>query len=177
MSKQLISTGLTIAVVALAVSAAVASDGDRNRRDHVKARLDGYQVAPRSLATTGSGKFVAQIDDHDMTIDYALSYEDLEGGAATFAHIHLGQRATGGSGDMSAYLCGGPKPECPPAGGTVTGVLFASDIIGPAGQGIPPGDFDKFVRAIRAGATFVDVHTTGRPGGEIRGQIKQRDDN
>ena len=176
MSKQLISTGLAIAVVALAVSAAVASDGgDRNRRHHVKASLDGYQVAPKSLATNGSGKFEARIDDHDMTIDFELSYEDLEGGAVSFAHIHLGQRATGGSGDMSAYLCGGPKPACP-AGGTVTGVLFPSDVVGPSGQGIAPGDFKKLVRAIRSGATFVDVHTMGRPAGEIRGQIKDRGD-
>jgi hypothetical protein len=27
------------------------------------------------------------------------------------------------------------------------------------------------VAAVRAGATYVNVHTTGRPGGEIRAQL------
>ncbi len=34
-----------------------------------------------------------------------------------------------------------------------------------------PGEFDELVSALRAGATYVNVHTDGRPGGEIRGQI------
>jgi CHRD domain len=31
------------------------------------------------------------------------------------------------------------------------------------------------VRAIRAGATYVNVHTTGRPTGEIRAQLEHDD--
>ena len=31
-------------------------------------------------------------------------------------------------------------------------------------QGIAPGEFGEMVDAIRAGATYVNVHTTGRPG-------------
>ena len=42
---------------------------------------------------------------------------------------------------------------------------------GAAAQGIAAGEFDEFVRAIRAGATYVNVHTTGRQGGEIRAQL------
>ena len=59
--------------------------------------------------------------------------------------------------------------------GTVTGVIVPSDILGPAAQGINPGEptaFDELVRAIRAGYTYVNVHTTRWTGGEIRGQIK-----
>jgi hypothetical protein len=29
----------------------------------------------------------------------------------------------------------------------------------------------ELIAAIRGGATYANVHTTGRPGGEIRGQI------
>jgi hypothetical protein len=38
-------------------------------------------------------------------------------------------------------------------------------------QGLEPGEFDELVDAIRAGVTYVNVHTTKFPGGEIRGQI------
>ena len=34
-----------------------------------------------------------------------------------------------------------------------------------------PGEFGELVRAMRAGATYVNVHTNLSPGGEIRGQI------
>ena len=43
---------------------------------------------------------------------------------------------------------------------------------GAAGQGLAAGEFNELVRAIRAGATYVNVHTTGYPGGEIRAQLE-----
>jgi hypothetical protein len=53
----------------------------------------------------------------------------------------------------------------------VTGTLRPADVIGPAGQGITAGQFEELVRAIRAGATYVNVHSSLYPGGEIRGQL------
>jgi CHRD domain len=174
MNKHLIGTGLVIAVVAVAAYA-VASDDERRGPNHVRARLEGYQETPATLSTAGRGTFRAVIDDDARMIDYELSYEKLEGGAAIAAHIHLGRPAT--SGGVSAFLCsGGNKPACPPAGGTVTGTITPSDVIGPTGQGIAPGEFEELVRAIRAEATYANVHSTGRPGGEIRGLIRVRDD-
>jgi hypothetical protein len=43
------------------------------------------------------------------------------------------------------------------------------------------GSFDELVAAMRAGHTYVNVHSTGAdpawPGGEIRAQINDRDAN
>lgn len=175
MRKYLIGTGLVIAVAALAGSAAVASGQERRGPNHFSAKLTGYEETPLTLSTAGRGTFKAEIDDDAMTIDYELSFARLEGGAAIAAHIHLGQRAT--SGGVSAFLCsGGNKPACPPAGGTVTGTIRPSDVIGPTAQGIAPGEFEELVRAIRRGFAYANVHSTGRPGGEIRGQILARGD-
>jgi hypothetical protein len=175
MRKCLIGTGLVIVVVGFAVNAAAASEDDKRGRNRFRATLSGYQETPLTLSTAGRGTFEARIDDDDMTIDYELSYENLEGGAAFAAHIHLGQRAT--TGGVSAFLCGGGnKPACPPAGGTVTGTIRPSDVIGPTAQGIAPLEFEELVRAIRAGYAYANVHSTARPTGEIRGQIQPRGD-
>jgi hypothetical protein len=54
----------------------------------------------------------------------------------------------------------------------VTGTWTAADIIGPTGQGVEAGSFAEFVRALRAGAVYVNVHSSPRfPEGEIRGQV------
>ena len=68
MSKYLISTGFAIAVVALAVSAVVASDDDKGGPNHFRANLSGYQETPSTLSTAGRGTFEAKIDDKEMTI-------------------------------------------------------------------------------------------------------------
>ncbi len=54
---------------------------------------------------------------------------------------------------------------------TVTGAIRPADIIGPAGQGVTAGQFDEFVTALRAGATYVNVHSAVFPAGEIRAQL------
>ena len=47
---------------------------------------------------------------------------------------------------------------------------------GPAGQGIAPGEYEELLRAIRAGATYANVHSTKYPGGEIRAQLDRGHD-
>ncbi len=141
----------------------------------LKARLRGFQEAP-AISTTGSGEFRGKINDDGTSIDYKLSYSGLEGGSVLFAHIHLGQRSV--SGGVIVFLCANvpvpvTTPACPTPSGTVTGTVTASDVIGPAGQGITAGEFAELLRAIRHGVTYANVHTTAFPSGEIRGQIRE----
>ena len=140
--------------------------------DGVQARLKGFEEVP-AVSTAASGKFEAEIDRAAQRIDYELSYSDLEA-PVLFAHIHLGQRTA--NGGVAAFLCGGGgKPACPQSG-TVTGTIVPADVIGPASQGIAPGEFDELVTAIRAGVTYANVHSDKFPGGEIRGQIRGDED-
>jgi hypothetical protein len=53
----------------------------------------------------------------------------------------------------------------------VTGTVVAADVIGPAGQGIEPGEFAKIIAAMKSGVTYANVHSDKHPGGEIRGQV------
>ena len=139
--------------------------------------LTGYQEAtPAGVSSLGTGSFSATIDESDSVIAFQLTYSGLSA-AATVAHIHFGNRFT--SGGVSAFLCGGGSKSACPAGtateAVVTGTIITSDVVGPAGQGIAPGEFAELVRAIRAGMTYVNVHNANFPQGEIRGQIN--DDN
>lgn len=162
---------LFVAIVGMSVAAigfsAIAGGDDE---DEFKANLRGLQEVP-AISTTGRGRFVAELSEDGTSLSYTLTYSGLEANAL-FAHIHLGQK--GVNGGVSAFLCGGGnKPACPLRAGTVTGTITASDVIGPTGQGIAAGDFAELVKAMRAGVTYANVHSTTFPGGEIRGQIKE----
>jgi hypothetical protein len=158
------------ALLAVAGSVAIAGGHD-DEHGKGKVALDGYQevVGPGSISTIGKGKLSLKIES--SKISYTLTYT-LEN-PATVAHIHFAQRHVGGG--VIAFLCGGgTKPACPPGVGTeatVSGEITPTDIVGPATQGIEAGSFAEAVRAIRAGATYANVHSTRWPNGEIRGQI------
>jgi hypothetical protein len=110
-------------------------------------------------------------------MDYELSYSGLEG-TVRQAHIHLGQ--THVNGGVSVFLCQtavnldptGRAPTCPQSG-SVTGTLTAANMVATGTpQGLAPGDFAELVKAIRAGVTYANVHSSVFLGGEIRAQIK-----
>jgi hypothetical protein len=156
--------------VAGAVSTSAVAGGDREVRTH----LTGYQEVP-AVSTDASGKFKAKLRHSAEEIRYELSYANLTG-AVQQAHIHLGQRAV--NGGVSVFLCSnlgngpaGTQP-CPPGPAKVSGTIQPADVVGPVDQGIDPMEFDELVRAIRAGVTYVNVHSERFPGGEVRGQLK-----
>ena len=175
-TRQLIS--VVLAVIALAggslASAAALGLTDPPASLDFKAQLNGYQETP-SVSTTGFGEFRAKLVD-DTTLHYVFTYGGLEGGNSLFAHVHFGQR--GIAGNVSYFLCGpaaNAPVACPPVEGTIEGDISAANVIGPNGQGIEPGSFAEIVRAMRAGHSYVNIHTTRWPGGEIRGQINDED--
>lgn len=158
---------LVTSVAALGLGSYAMAGGDESE---FRASLSGFQETPQTLSSPGFGSLRLDIDDDSPAISFRLTYGGMPT-AAGAAHIHLGARAT--TGGVSAFLCGGgDKPSCPPTGGTVTGTITPADVIGPASQGIEPGEFGELVRAIRAGATYANVHTSQYPSGEIRGQIR-----
>ncbi|HWH54946.1 MAG TPA: CHRD domain-containing protein [Gaiellaceae bacterium] len=174
------------AAAGLAVAATLAAGGSAvagARHDHgggsFSARMNGYNevVGPGSISTVGRGTFRAKVDKSEQKITYTMRYV-LEN-PATQSHIHFAQQHVGGG--IIVFLCSGTKPACPSGVGapaTVTGTITPADVIGPAGQGIEPGSFVELVKAMKAGATYVNVHSSRWPAGEIRGQIghKHHDD-
>ena len=158
-----------VMAVAAFILAGLAVAGSHTR--NFKASLDGYHETGASISTNGTGSFRARLNHDGDQLTYELEYSGLEGGNVLFAHVHLGQIGT--TGGVMFFLCGGPLPACPNGQGTVTGTVTAANIIGPAGQGVSPGEFEEAIDAMRAGSAYANVHTVTYPSGEIRGQINE----
>jgi hypothetical protein len=139
----------------------------------VHTHLSGYQETPSTISTVAGGDFRAKISADESTVEYELTYDGLEG-TVQQAHIHFG--AAGLTGGISVFLCtnlgNSPGTQACPQSGTITGVFGAANVIGPGGQGIEPGALAELIAAIRAGVSYVNVHSTKWPSGEIRGQFK-----
>jgi hypothetical protein len=168
-------------LVLLCVSAATTITAE-TEKTRLRAKMVGIEETnPSTIITNGSGTWTATVND-DSTITFTLTYKNMST-PVTQSHIHIG--ATKITGGVSVFLCtnlgNGPAgtQACPndaTNSGTVTATRSAADVVGPAGQGIAAGDFADVVRAIASGVTYVNVHTTAHPAGEIRGQIRQRGD-
>ena len=161
--------GMALAVVAVVGAGALVTHRSLSAQrepTNFRAQLTGFSEVP-AIVTNANGSLTLQLTN-PTTLSFSLTYTALDGAAPTAAHIHIGQ--TDVNGGVSAFFCGGGKDPCP-VSGTVTGTIVPADVIGPAGQGVPAMDFARLLRAIRAGTTYVNVHTPQFPGGEIRGQI------
>jgi hypothetical protein len=146
----------------------------------IKEFLTGYEEVP-SVSTGASGQFNARISKDESQIEWELSYSDLEG-TIQQSHIHIGN--VGVNGGISVFLCtnlgNGPPgiQACPAPPATISGTIVAADVspdilatLAARNQGLNTGEIDELIRAMRAGATYVNVHSTTWPGGEIRSQI------
>jgi hypothetical protein len=166
---------LALAVVVagvLGVGAVAVAGGDGGR---IGDKLSSFEEVP-SLSTPGVGTFDARIRGQE--IHYRLRFDDLES-IILQSHLHFEQATQ--NGDIVVFLCtnlgNGPAgtQTCPvnARSGTVTGVIKPADVLGNASaRGLGAGEFEELVRAIRAGAIYVNVHSQTRPGGEIRAQLE-----
>lgn len=166
---------LSLAVVAaIAAFAAVAA---AQTPQHIEARLRGTQEVP-AISSTGHAFFQATINSsgEDATeIAWTMDYAGFSN-SITQSHIHFAE--PGVNGGIMIFFCSnifnGPPgtPTCPQGSGHLEGTITSADVgAGAAAQGIGAGQFIKVLRAIRAGVSYANIHSTVFPAGEIRGQI------
>jgi hypothetical protein len=146
----------------------------------ISAKLSGSEEVP-VVATVANGEFRGFINRGDQSIDYELTYTDLQGPVTTQAHIHVAQPDV--NGGIVFWFCQsdsntGPAgtPDCTNRSGVFTGTITAASIVAisgnNAGQQIGAQQLAKVIAAIRAGNAYVNVHTDLSTGGEIRGQLQ-----
>ena len=133
---------LAIACVALAGAAGAAATAGTK----VSAKLTTKAEVPAPKGAKGSGSFTGTLTGSKLV--WKLTWGTLSG-PANAAHIHLGK--AGKAGNVAVPLCAGATCKSG-VHGTVT--LKAA-----------------VLKALKAGGTYVNVHTAKNPAGEIRGQI------
>ena len=171
MKKMSILLSATLVVVGTGIG--LAQGGFKQ----IKEELTGLDEVP-VISTTGHGEFHARISNDESEMTYELSYADLEG-TIQQSHIHFGP--PNNTGGIIVWLCSNlaspPTPAgiqpCPTPEGTISGVITAASVAQTANtQGIEAGALGELIAAIRAGKTYVNIHSTKWPAGEIRSQIE-----
>jgi CHRD domain-containing protein len=176
---------LVVGVVALGVAAFALAGGSDAGFKRLSETLIGYQEVP-AVSTTGSARFRAEVSRDGQSISWELSYRNLESPISQ-SHIHFGQRSV--NGGISVFLCtnlgNGPAgmQPCPASPNTIRGTIRPSDVspnigatAGARAQGIDTGEWDELLRAIAAGKAYVNIHSAFWPGGEIRAQLNEHDE-
>ena len=140
-----------------------------------RAELHGYAEVP-SVSTRAVGLFEARAAGDWNTVEWALTYENLQATIAQ-AHIHFAQG--GVNGPIVVWLCGtstNPGPagtQACPQSGNVRGTITSANVLAsPTTQQLPAGAIGQLISAMQASAAYVNIHTAASPGGEIRGQIE-----
>lgn len=124
---------------------------------------------PYTVETMATGQAIFQLNAEGTELSYKLIVSNIEN--VTMAHIHYLANAEDQSGPPVAWLYpSGPPPSLIPGlfnGVLAEGVITASDLVGPlAGMSL-----QDLIDGFYAGLTYVNVHTTQYPAGEIRGTI------
>ena len=137
---------LSAAFISIPASAAV----NRNNVAHLSG---SEEVLPVDTSAVGQAIFKLSKDGPELS--YKLIVANIEDVIA--AHIHMAPAGQNGAVIVPLYT-GGLIP------GRFNGILAEGTI--------DTSSYPGLVEAMMAGNTYVNVHTTQHPGGEIRGQIK-----
>jgi hypothetical protein len=158
-------------VLGLAVAVAIACGSSSSSGTHFGATLDGPTETP---PTPSNGTATASFIDNGASMDFTVTATGLTTNW-TLAHIHLAD--AGVPGGVIADLATGTGTPAPPAAtsGTITGTITRPNT-NARNPNPPLGDggtmtYADLLTLMRNGNTYVNIHTTRFPSGELRGQI------
>jgi hypothetical protein len=152
---------LSLAALAAAV-VGVGCEGPDAVTDPITAWVAGLIGANEvpAVTTSAAGNATFSVNAAGTTLTYTINITTLPATAITAAHLH--QAAAGASAGIAVNLCGaGTAPAC--ATLTAPGALISGGTATITATQLA---------AIRNFGMYVNVHTTGNPGGEIRGQLR-----
>ena len=137
--------------------------------------VGGLNAQTGAILSDGKATLRLKLDRVQQSLSYTLSYSGL-GTAVTQSHIHFGKVHM--AGGVMVYFCSNlpnppPNTQACPANGTISGVITATNVVGPLSQGVTAGDFQALVDALESDTAYANIHTTGFPAGEIRGEVRR----
>jgi hypothetical protein len=123
--------------------------------------LSGAKERPTPVVSTAGGTATFELLAN-ATMRFNVSVTGLSG--ATMAHIHAG--VADSAGPVAVTLLNVTTPTGQVTGSLASGTFTATNIQ------IPGVSFDSLLSLMRAGRTYVNVHTEKHPNGAIRAQIQ-----
>ena len=144
MRKLVLGLVVVLSAGLLATGLAAASSRETFK---LSAHLNAQQEVPKPVGVPAGakGSFTGRLVGRKLT--WKLTFSGLSGPAGA-AHVHLGKKGVAGNVIV---------PLCAPCKSGVHGHATVSEAA---------------AKAIRAGKTYVHVHTAKNANGEIRGQLK-----
>jgi hypothetical protein len=128
-----------------------------------KAALSGDQEVPPVMTDT-SGRAFLRLDNSETAIEIQLHVSD--GLDITQSHIHCAP--AGENGPIVVFLAGLHAAGLDVDGKWISNASFTSASIVNAACG---ADISELAESMRAGDTYVNVHSIDSPAGVVRGQI------
>jgi hypothetical protein len=158
---------LTIAVTAgmLALAAAPASAQSFTLTAALSGAGEATQIA-NGVNTGSFGDATVVLDVGAQTVTYTVRVFNLPSGV-TASHIHVGAPGTAGPVVVNFTVAANSSNDF-----GFTGVARFADFVLRPDQGIRSSE--DMVQAILGENSYVNVHSTVNPGGEIRGQLRLR---
>ena len=169
--KKTLSIALLVSLALLAavqVAPALARHQDQDNRVHTVTfhiELTGSQQVP-SVTTDAFGMANIRLIDNGTAISFRVIVCNIMDVIAS--HIHVGPAGT--NGKVIIPFFGGQTFSSPHGCKTLaSGIRTVADLNTKADPTIT--SWNDFVKALLAGNTYINVHTTANPGGEIRGHL------
>jgi hypothetical protein len=165
--KRFVAVSVLV-VTALLLSTVLVNAAVQNYRAH----LSGKYPIPQRIDTQAKGQAIFLVKGNGDTMSYKLNVANIEN--VTMAHIHLLPASGTGNGPIIAWL----YPSAPPAvlipgttnGPLANGTLNNNNILRDY-NGDGTMNMADLIAAIEAGDTYVNVHTSAYPAGEIHGPV------
>jgi CHRD domain-containing protein len=156
-------TALIAAAFALA-----ACGGSSGPATNFTATLSSANEVPptQNPTTAATGNATYTVLDGGTAVSYTVTFSGMSSKPSA-GHIHVGTSSEAGGVVVPFAI-----PADAGTSGTITGSFTGASVVGRStpSQTIVTGDMNSMLSAMRASATYTNLHTTLHPDGEIRGQ-------
>lgn len=153
----------TVAVAAMAVAACGDEEVTLPVRERYIVPLTGAAERPNPVTTTASGSAIVTVFGSD-SIEWQVNVAGID--SVTAGHFHAGDANS--AGPVMFFVFSGPT-----TGRAVTGLLNSGMIRRTGSTFSGAFTYDSLLTRIRAGTTYLNVHTRRNAPGEIRGQVSK----